>query len=92
MSLAICTDKQEILSRFDGIEESLIALRKMIDEDQPCLDVLRQIYTVRKAIEQLEADLVDHEFSACMHVGFGGEKEEAIITELVQLYRLVGNR
>lgn len=92
MSLAMCTDKQEVRSRFDGIEESLNALRKMIDEDQPCLDVLRQIFTVRKAIEQLEADLMDLEFSACMREGFGGEREEAIITELVQLYRLVGNR
>ena len=76
--MAMCADKQEVLSQFDGIEESLNALRKMIDEGQPCLEVLSRMYAVRKAIEQLEADLVDHEFSACMHVGFGGEREEAI--------------
>ena len=90
--MAMCTDKQEVLSRFDVIEERLNAIRKMINEGQPCLDILRQMYVVRKAIEKLEAVLLDHQFAACMREGFSGEREEAIIAELVQLYLLVGNR
>ncbi len=88
----MCADKQEVLSRFYAIEERLNAIRKMIDEDQPCLDVLHQMHAVSKAIEQLEAALVYRQFSACMREGFGSEREEAIIAELVQLYRFVGNR
>jgi DNA-binding FrmR family transcriptional regulator len=88
----MCADKQEVFSRFYAIEEHLNAIRMMIDEDQPCLDVLRQMCAVRKAIEQLEAVLLDHQFAACMREGFSGERKEAIIAELVQLYLLVGNR
>jgi hypothetical protein len=47
---------------------------------------------MRKAIEQLEAVLVDHRFATCMREGISSEREEAIIAELVQLYHLVGNR
>jgi hypothetical protein len=47
---------------------------------------------VRKAIEKLEAALLDRQFSACMREGSSSEREEAIIAELVQLYLLVGNR
>ncbi len=92
MSMAMCADKPAVLSRFNAIEERLDAIRKMIDEGKPCLDVLRQMYAVRKAIEQLEAALVDHELSTCRCEGFGGERQEAIIAELVTLYRFVGNR
>ena len=88
----MCADKQEVLSRFDGIEERLNAIRKLIEEDQPCLDVLRQAYAVRKAIEKLEVVLVDHRFATCMREGITSEREEAIIAELLQLYHLVGNR
>ena len=85
-------DKQEVLSRFYAIEEHLNAIHMLIEEGQPCLDVLRQTYTVRKAIEKLEVVLLDHHFSTCMREGISSEREEAIIAELVELYRLVGNR
>jgi DNA-binding FrmR family transcriptional regulator len=90
--MAMGADKQEVLSRFYAIEEHLNAIRKLIEEGQPCLDVLRQIYTVRKAIEKLEAIFLDHHFSTCMREGISNEREEAIIAELVELYRLVGSR
>jgi DNA-binding FrmR family transcriptional regulator len=90
--MAMRSDKQEVFSRFHAIEKHLNAIRKLIEEDQPCLDVLHQLYATRKAIEQLEAALLDRQFSACMREGFSGEREEAIIAELVQLYLLVGNR
>ncbi len=86
------TDKQEVLNRFHAIEGHLNVIRELIEEDQPCLDVLRQTYAVRKAIEKLEAVLVEHRFSTCIREGISSEREEAIIAELVELYHLVGNR
>jgi CsoR family transcriptional regulator, copper-sensing transcriptional repressor len=64
--MAMHTGKQKVLSRFYAIEEHLNAIREMIEEGQPCLDVLRQMYAVRKAIEKLEAVLLDHHFSTGM--------------------------
>lgn len=85
-------DKQEVLNQFQAIKGHLDAIREMIEEDQPCLDMLRQTYAVRKAIEKLEAVLMEPRFSTCMREGISSEREEAIIAELVELYHLVGNR
>ncbi len=85
-------DKQDVLNRFHAIERHLDAIRELIEEGQPCPNVLRQTYAVRKAIEKLESVLVEHRFSTCMREGISGEREEAIITELVQLYHFIGNR
>jgi DNA-binding FrmR family transcriptional regulator len=90
--MAMCADKQELFSSFYIVEEHLNGIRKMIGEDQPCLDVLRRMYDARKAIEQLEVVLLDHHLAACLREGFRSEMEEALIAELVQLYLLVGNR
>lgn len=85
-------DKQDVLNRFHAIERHLDAIRELIEEGQPGLNLLRQTYAVRKAIEKLEVVLVEHRFSTCMREGISSEREEAIITELVQLYHFIGNR
>ena len=47
-------DKQEVLKRLNYIEGHLGEIRRMIEEDKYCVDILRQTYAVRKAIEKLE--------------------------------------
>lgn len=53
-------DKPEILRRFHYIEGHLGRIGKMIEADSSCIDVLRQTYAVRRAIQKLEALLVEH--------------------------------
>ena len=85
-------DKQDILKRFHSIEGHLGGLRKMIEEDTHCIDVLRQTYAVRKAIEKLEALLVENHLASCVHQSITDGDEEALLAELVQLYHLIGNQ
>jgi hypothetical protein len=40
-------DKQEVLKRLNYIEGHLGGIRKMIEEDKYCVDILRQTYAVR---------------------------------------------
>jgi len=90
--MAMHADKQEVLNRFHAIEGHLDAIREMIEENRPCLDVLGQTYAGRKTIEKLEAILVEHHFSTCIRESISREREEVVIAELVQLYCLVGGR
>ena len=72
-------EKQEMLNQFQAIRGHLNAIRKMIEDDQPCLGILRQTYVVRKAIVKLEAALMEARFSTCMREGISSERKEAII-------------
>jgi DNA-binding FrmR family transcriptional regulator len=85
-------DRQEVLKRLNYIEGHLGGIRKLIEEDKYCVDMLRQTYAVRKAIEKLESLLVESHLHHCVPEGIGGGKGDAIIDELVQLYNLAGNR
>ena len=84
-------DKQDVLKRLNYIEGHLGGIRKMIEEDKYCVDILRQTYAVRKAIEKLEGLLVDAHLHTCVPEGIKGDREEAVIQELVQLYTIAGN-
>lgn len=85
-------DKQEVLKRLSYIEGHLGGIRKMIEEDKYCVDILRQTYAVRKAIEKLESLLVQGHLHTCVPEGIAQGKGESVIQELVQLYNLAGNR
>lgn len=85
-------DKQDVLKRLNYIEGHLHGIRKMIEEDKYCVDVLRQTYAVRKSIEKLESLLLEKHLQCCVPEGIREGREEAVIEELTQLYNLVGNR
>jgi DNA-binding FrmR family transcriptional regulator len=84
--------KEDVLKRLNYIEGHLKGIRKMVDEDQYCVDILRQTYAVRKAIEKLENIILENHLRACVPEGMANGKENEVIEELVQLFNLGGNR
>ena len=62
-------DKQDVLKRLKYIEGHLNGIRKMIEEDKYCVDILHQTHAVRKAIEKLEGLLVENHLHTCVPTG-----------------------
>jgi DNA-binding FrmR family transcriptional regulator len=85
-------DTTDVLKRLSYIEGHLNGVRKMIEADQYCVDVLRQTYAVRKAIEKMEALILEQHLHTCVPEGIKEGREDAVIGELMQLYNLAGNR
>ena len=85
-------DKASVLKRLNYIEGHLGGIRKMVEEDKYCVDILRQTYAVRKAIEKLEAMILEDHLHGCVPEGIREGRENEVVEELVQLYNLAGNR
>jgi DNA-binding FrmR family transcriptional regulator len=83
--------KPEVLKRLSYIEGHVAGIQKMVEEDKYCVDILRQTYAVRKAIEKLEAIILEGHLHTCVPEGIKGNREEEVIQELVQLYAIAGN-
>ena len=80
------------LKRLSYIQGHLGGIHKMIEEDQYCVDVLRQTYAVRKAIEKLELLILEGHLRTCVSSGIKDGREKEVLEELLQLYNLSGNR
>lgn len=85
-------EKTDVLKRLSTIEGHLKGIRKMVDEDKYCVDILRQTYAVRMAIEKLEAIILENHLHTCVPEAITNGRAEEVIDELVQLYSLAGNR
>jgi DNA-binding FrmR family transcriptional regulator len=82
--------KPDILRRLAYIEGHLQGVRRMIEEDKYCVDVLKQTYAVRRAIEKLESMILENHLQGCVVEGIREGREDAVVGELIELYELAG--
>ena len=80
--------RQEALKRLRYIEGHISGVKKMVEEDRYCVDILRQTFAVRKAIEKLEALILSGHLRTCVPSGIQDGKEDKVISELIELYGL----
>ena len=84
--------RKDALKRLSYIEGHVAGIRKMVEEDKYCVDILRQTYAVRKALEKLEAVILEGHLHTCVPDGIKNGREAAVIDELIQLYNIAGNK
>ena len=80
--------RTDVLKRLAFIEGHLQGVRRMIEDDKYCVDVLKQTYAVRRAIEKMEGLMLDNHLHTCVVEGIKGGREEQVMGELVELYEL----
>ncbi len=80
--------KTNALQRLNYIDGHLSGIRKMLEEDKYCVDILKQTYAVRRAIEKMEGILLEGHLQSCAVEGIKDGREAEIIAELKDLYIL----
>ena len=81
-------DRQTVIKRLNYIEGHLAGIRRMIEDDKYCVDILKQTYAVRRAIEKMEALLLDAHLHSCVIEGIREGRDDQVVDELLQLYEL----
>ena len=82
------TTRQDVLKRFNYIEGHLAGVRRMIQDDKYCPDVLKQTYAIRRAIEKMEAMILKGHLHTCVASGIRDGREDEVIGELMELYEI----
>jgi DNA-binding FrmR family transcriptional regulator len=80
--------REQALKRLNYIDGHLGGVRRMIEEGEYCVDILKQTYAVRRAIEKLEALLLDGHLHTCVVDGVRDGREDQVVGELLELYAL----
>jgi CsoR family transcriptional regulator, copper-sensing transcriptional repressor len=83
-------NKPDVLKRLAFIEGHLQGIRRMVEADKYCVDILKQTYAVRRAIEKMEGMMLDNHLHTCVIEGIKDGREDQVIGELVDLYELAG--
>ena len=80
--------RDDVLKRLSFIEGHVGGIRRMVEQDKYCVDVLKQTYAVRRAIEKMETLLLDGHLHTCVIDGIRAGDSDEVIGELVELYEL----
>lgn len=79
---------EDALKRLSYIEGHLRGIRKMVEDDAYCVDILRQTYAVQRAIEKFEQVLLRDHIDHCVPEGIREGRDQQVLGELEELFDL----
>jgi DNA-binding FrmR family transcriptional regulator len=82
--------KTDVLKRLNFIDGHLAGIRRMVEADKYCVDVLKQTYAVRRAIEKMESIMLSGHLHTCVVEGIREGRDDAVLRELSELYEMAG--
>ena len=68
--------KDDILKRLARVEGQVGGVKRMVEEDRYCIDVLTQIEAAQAALNKIALGLVDDHVRHCMRGGKGATEEQ----------------
>ncbi len=80
--------KEEALKRLNYVNGHLDGIRRMVQEDKYCVDVLKQTYAVRRAIQKVESLILEGHLHTHVIEGVRDGRDKEVLGELMELYSL----
>ncbi len=82
------THKERVAHRISIIEGHIKAIKRMIDEDGYCVDIVLQSLAVQKALKKLDMVIIEEHMKSCVVDQIKSGKSESAIKELLDIYKL----
>ena len=80
--------RKDVLKRLAYIEGHLSGVRRMIEDDTYCVDVMKQTFAIRRAIEKMEAKMLEGHLHHCVMDAIREGRSEESFSELIELYKV----
>lgn len=79
-------EKKKIIHRLNRISGQVNGVKKMIEEDRYCGDVLTQLSAVEKAVQSLSSVILERHMYSCIkkEVEYGNSE---VLDEVMELFR-----
>lgn len=82
-------DHTQTLKRLKTIEGHIRGIQRMLEEDQYCIDVIRQIHAVQAALNKVNRQILDQHLNTCVIAAVRGDdpgERERILQEITDVY------
>ncbi len=80
--------KEDALKRLSYAEGHLAGIRRMVEEEKYCIDILKQTHAVRRAIQKIESVILEGHLHTHVVEGVKEGRDGAVLNELLELYNL----
>lgn len=83
--------KSDVKARLATAEGHIRGIQRMVDEDAYCVDIIKQILAVQRALDRVSALVLDGHLRTCVTTAIRGEdpaRREQVIGELLDVFEL----
>lgn len=80
-------DKKNLLNHLNRISGSIDGVKKMIEEDRYCNDILIQLSAIDSSIKSLSSKLLDYHLRHCIKDAIQNENSDSAIEEVLDLFK-----
>jgi DNA-binding FrmR family transcriptional regulator len=86
--MALCgEDHGKLVARINRIEGQIRGLKKMVEQDRDCLQVLKQIAAAGGALRSLGSVILEDHLKGCVATAIQNKDNESeLISEVVELF------
>ncbi|MDY6847484.1 MAG: metal-sensitive transcriptional regulator [Chloroflexota bacterium] len=77
------------IQRLKTVEGHIRGIQRMLEEDQYCIDVIRQIQAVQSALNKISAQILDGHLNTCLlTVAQGNDPDERqrVLNEITEVF------
>jgi CsoR family transcriptional regulator, copper-sensing transcriptional repressor len=81
--------KAGVVRRLQSIDGHVRGIQRMVEEDQYCIDVIKQIDAVQAALRRVQEIILDNHLHTCVTTAIRGddpERREAVIDEILGVF------
>ena len=85
--------KQEVIRRLRSVEGHVRGIARMVEEDAYCIDIMRQIHAVQRALEKINARVLENHLNTCVTTAVRSEdpeERERVMKEIVSVFEETG--
>ncbi|MGL4671575.1 MAG: metal-sensitive transcriptional regulator [Cetobacterium sp.] len=79
----ICGDKKKLIIRTNRIEGQIRGIKRMIEEEDCCDNVLNQILSAKAALDGVAKLILEAHLRKCVVSGIKNNEENKVIDELI---------
>ena len=83
--------KSDVKARLATAEGHIRGVQRMVDEDAYCVNVIKQILAVQRALDKVSAIVLDGHLHTCVTTAIRGEdpaERERILSELAGVFEM----
>ena len=78
--------RRDVIARLRSVGGHLKAVERMVEEDKYCVDVLKQNMAVEKALERVDALILEEHLATCVADSFRQGRSAQTVKELAEIF------
>ena len=87
VSKSYADDKSSLIARLNKVEGQVRGIRRMVEEDRYCVDILQQIASLRSAADAIAHILLEDHIHGCVTEGVRSGDGDSHIGEVMEVIR-----